>query len=443
MKRIYIFIASVISLIAMSVPASAYEPTVREDRVWHYEALYTLRDSTTALDGENYRFKGFVERNGKIYAPLVRDDTDTVALMRQESGKVYYFDSGENAESLLYDFDAREGDKFSIPACARNKSRVPERFEVTVKKTDSVIVDGKPARRLILTADGTINALTVIEGLGPLKGWIYLPMNDIYSSGLDRFDCELLRVADNQGKTVWRHTEISSVNIRPMLVEGRTWEYWNSGSFDYQNYVIRMSVNGDTTINNTGYKIINEYYHSNHNRCFMREEGGRVWKIGSAGIEELIYDFNMVKGESYSFNDAGITKKCAILSVSQTDVNGIGPCFIQNLLISSPDLEEEGEDITDNVTVMEMLGATSEGTLNNYGILLRATNGYRGTNLMKVYDADGTILYWNRTVGIESVETDASTSRNNPQKYDLMGREIKEPAPGTVYIQGGRKLIAR
>ncbi len=33
--------------------------------------------------------------------------------------------------------------------------------------------------------------------------------------------------------------------------------------------------------------------------------------------------------------------------------------------------------------------------------------------------------------------------RTDKRKYDLMGREIKEPAPGTVYIQGGRKLIAR
>lgn len=44
-------------------------------------------------------------------------------------------------------------------------------------------------------------------------------------------------------------------------------------------------------------------------------------------------------------------------------------------------------------------------------------------------------------VGVGTVEN--SDAISDMRKFDLMGREIAEPAPGTVYIQNGRKYVAR
>ena len=63
-----------------------------------------------------------------------------------------------------------------------------------------------------------------------------------------------------------------------------------------------------------------------------------------------------------------------------------------------------------------------------------------------VYDGEGNKIFgkWEYSVPANAGISDVIAPVNLDRKmYDLMGREIKEPAPGTVYIQGGRKLIAR
>ena len=65
--------------------------------------------------------------------------------------------------------------------------------------------------------------------------------------------------------------------------------------------------------------------------------------------------------------------------------------------------------------------------------------------LNRVYDNYGNVIYQGLKVdyptsGIASVEADG---RYDDRMYDMMGREIRNPLPGTVYIQRGRKYIAR
>ena len=62
-----------------------------------------------------------------------------------------------------------------------------------------------------------------------------------------------------------------------------------------------------------------------------------------------------------------------------------------------------------------------------------------------LYDLAGNVIFPGKnmqkpTTGIESIGADAKT----PGKlYDLMGREIRNPQRGTIYIQDGEKHIAR
>ena len=58
-----------------------------------------------------------------------------------------------------------------------------------------------------------------------------------------------------------------------------------------------------------------------------------------------------------------------------------------------------------------------------------------------VKDKDGTLLYdYQKYNGIESNIVD---NNSDGRMYDLMGREIREPQRGTVYIQDGRKKVQR
>ena len=43
--------------------------------------------------------------------------------------------------------------------------------------------------------------------------------------------------------------------------------------------------------------------------------------------------------------------------------------------------------------------------------------------------------------GVEGI--DADKADDDSRMFDLMGREIRNPLPGTIYIQGGKKFIAR
>lgn len=73
MKRIYILIASVISLIAISVRASAYEPTVREDRVWEYYSEYFSSVTMEVNQAwASFKFDGTADVNGKTYHKWVK-----------------------------------------------------------------------------------------------------------------------------------------------------------------------------------------------------------------------------------------------------------------------------------------------------------------------------------------------------------------------------------
>lgn len=58
-------------------------------------------------------------------------------------------------------------------------------------------------------------------------------------------------------------------------------------------------------------------------------------------------------------------------------------------------------------------------------------------------DTQGNVLFdikWLPQNSIPEIYSDGVSSRT---KYDLMGREIRSPQRGTIYIQDGEKRIAR
>ena len=66
--------------------------------------------------------------------------------------------------------------------------------------------------------------------------------------------------------------------------------------------------------------------------------------------------------------------------------------------------------------------------------------------LKEVLDGDGNVIFryedFGPTDAVEGIEDDCAPE-NDTRMFDLFGREIRDPQPGTIYVQGGRKFVAR
>ena len=66
--------------------------------------------------------------------------------------------------------------------------------------------------------------------------------------------------------------------------------------------------------------------------------------------------------------------------------------------------------------------------------------------LKEVLDGEGNVIFryedFGPTNAVEGIEDDCAAEADT-RMFDLFGREIRDPRPGTVYVRGGRKFVAR
>lgn len=97
---------------------------------------------------------------------------------------------------------------------------------------------------------------------------------------------------------------------------------------------------------------------------------------------------------------------------------------------------------------IEGIGVISGGTLTDaylYPYALPTCYCYSLTYLLRVSEQD-TIIYENSEVlpDVAALKhPDVANMDRGNKIYDLMGRDIRDPQPGTVYIRGGKKYVAR
>ena len=139
------------------------------------------------------------------------------------------------------------------------------------------------------------------------------------------------------------------------------------------------------------------------------------------------------------------SRKYSVEDVSETD--GMGKQYTLRNCAVSDFCNNKGPET--HVYVAEGIGNVGRGsflvpeTEARYHVVPNATYGEGFFN--NLYDLEGNVVYKGENVqkpssGIESVGADAKT----PGKlYDLMGREIRNPQRGTIYIRDGEKRIAR
>ncbi|MDE7350241.1 MAG: hypothetical protein K2N25_04185 [Muribaculaceae bacterium] len=207
-------------------------------------------------------------------------------------------------------------------------------------------------------------------------------------------------------------------------------------------------------------------------QAWMREENGKVYLLldgwepdpemysdSSSGLYEgLLYDFNAEDGSSYE----GISQYCRYENstglycegsylVTSVGTEAVGDEEVKcwNVRFSPKGQEELSPQV---FPIVEGIGIIDYGGLF-YLETFYMTSG--GSNFYNSFDCcmdlDGNILYpkdYNKELpggGLTSSVTEIGQEAvaEAAPLYDILGRRITEPAPGQLYIQDGKKHIAK
>ncbi len=251
------------------------------------------------------------------------------------------------------------------------------------------------------------------------------------------------------------------------LRKDRVWVYsvYESYTLSGGESLKDMEVRYDRTeeINGRPYLI----YTSSYGHEFaLREEHGKIFRhyfdesLDSGdekplpADEHLIYDFNLGKGDSFD----GIMTRLDVWDLERyPDYSTAETTYTiadtQALELSDVELKVQwlnGSYLNSNCEyrIVEGVGPFDLGMLAAmmYGPF-KAGVGYREheVDFERLEDMEGNVILTRedvenaiREARIREVQNGHPAS--NGKIYDLNGREIRNPEPGTVYIQGGRKM---
>lgn len=172
--------------------------------------------------------------------------------------------------------------------------------------------------------------------------------------------------------------------------------------------------------------------------------------------EYLLYDFNIEENGIYdgiSFvTGSAWNNRFAILNVSYVEIDGEE----YKKMYVCPEDELEYHETYDTPyssyqSIVEGIGAIGYGCLNYHEFIDWPLRLYAHNYFTCLYDMDGNVIYSEdpEYFGFEygsfaSVKNMAEDTGEVPAPlYDILGRRILAPAPGQLYIRGGKKHIAK
>ncbi|MDE7495268.1 MAG: hypothetical protein K2M67_00285, partial [Muribaculaceae bacterium] len=362
-----LFVIQLILLFSLSIFAQDTERDSKfnPEDTWEYRYAWWPKseygdDSTTFYDVHKLEMKVVdeVSLDGKTYYRMSwnRKDTPEVAdyhcfYLRVEDGAYYTYIpekycGGNNdvvpGEYLLYDFNMEEGNEYEVPYMLGeiywderdidNAFMGKVRFHVSKKYADE---DGRRVLEMKCEdVDGVEGKgllpynLKIVEGIGPMRcgnlAMFMFPFTTGWYSGLPTVDFEALFERD--GEEIY----ISDHDIEVGFCKERdyTWvyaEFDKYGNVSYRkmgfNYLLTdplRTQNPTTSYRRFGTLGVSnnpdgDWEKADFNRCYVREEDGKVWLYHTEGslhvlydvqvprLESLIYDFVAADGEELTF----------------------------------------------------------------------------------------------------------------------------------------------
>ncbi len=293
--------------------------TVCEGKTWNYCIENSGYGHIERIDDLGYHFDGTREADGHTYGVFRDGSGKEAALMRQEGGKVYrnlepylreHFNGDE--EAVLYDFGLKPGEEYISLGFVDNTLGLSSPVKLTVLSVDTIEVHGQKRIRQRIESElwNDKHTFTVVEGIGPDYGRLDAPQWGCRNTGFYTSIYHTVNVTDSDGNTVFTERDFGTRDYKPMLVEGRTWEYMFVREYN-QRYIHREVLRGTTErFGNTYHVLMNP--ETNDTIALMREDGGKVYMLmGRKGeiinldtlseertlfdesMETVVYDFSL------------------------------------------------------------------------------------------------------------------------------------------------------
>lgn len=234
-------------------------------------------------------------------------------------------------------------------------------------------------------------------------------------------------------------TMVAQGEYKEILKEGRTWLIRYAEYYGSDEEFFTYSVVGDTVAEGKTWKIIESSLRPNNTK-FAREENGRLYEYTGYNSEELMFDFNVQDGDTVYHETTpywklffGNYRKDAVFVIEKDIIDVKGVLYNRYKLNHASNGFRTGDCWIEGIGVSDII-AVSHYELYD-GEIFKFEACY--DNGECVFDVDD--FYKDPTV-ISAV----NASRSNPSLiYDLKGRVVTNPQPRMVYIQDGKKFLAK
>ena len=371
---------------------------------------------------------------------------------------------------------------FNLNECTRNP-----KYGLQIAKVDHILVNGEPRKRIAFEGNGGQNTYWV-EGIGASDG------NFIYSSIIDQptdGSSHRMLSCSQDNEVIFTYPEFASTagiprTYVPTIREDRVWCYWGHrgpnyddllhhihfpgtvevGGKTYRKGILFKTVKYDYVVDQNAYTVAEETDRS-VTMYYLREEDGKIYQLQHSDdtgypyrvtgslpenlnpddyCEGILYDWSLMEGDVFVPEidcDGGYYGDMVVEYGDNITVDG-EECRVMGFSSFPPFSVNE-------YPFIEGIGCTFNGTVGHYYFDMLAGGGGSDSvpeidsYLKCVYNGEGKLIYGEEVKladGVNDIITDKADD-TEAQVYDLMGRRVTNPLPGSVYVRNGRKFVGK
>ena len=426
-----------------------YHPFVENGKEWTMAYLGTVSPEYqhtfsyqqiklgSAIEVDGMTFKQIVSSSWQYDQDGPSNWKETNEYVGEADGKVYLYNQQTKNTIQVMDFTLKVGDTYRQTLTSDPNDGYWD-FVVTAVK-DTVIatsVDKTPRKCLYLSwSDSKETDDVWIEGIGSLYEGVQGAYGRMKTGAIS-----MLRICKADEQTLYEA-------YHPFLKEGKTWnyqEYYHNLLDDEQwSKDVSYVINGTTEIDGKSYYKTyriseegSEYY------CALREEDRKVWQYTSDDGDQLLYDFGMSIGDSYTPSDEPIRYQL-------TDIKPMRFQYYQLLNVLHYDVSEQYDptepyEYIGPEQIVEGVGCRKGWNFMELYALVPYNGILHGENFLSCYEdarciftADDFNLYETQTKEIEVIND--NKAENKKGIYNLQGQRIRHLQKG-LNIVNGRKV---
>ena len=426
-----------------------YLPFVENGKEWTMAYLGTVSpEYQHTFSYQQIKLGSAIEVDGMTFKQIVKSSwqydqdgpsnwKETNEYVGEADGKVYLYNQQTKNTIQVMDFTLKVGDTYRQTLTGDPNDGYWD-FVVTAVK-DTVIAtsaDKSPRKCLYLSwSDSKETDDVWIEGIGSLYGGVQGAYGRMKTGAIS-----MLRICKADEQTLYEA-------YHPFLKEGKTWNYqeYYHNLWDDEQWTKDVSyvINGTTEIDGkTYYKMYRISEEGSKYYCALREEDRKVWQYTSDDGDQLLYDFGMSVGDSYTPSDEPIRYQL-------TDIKPMRFQYYQLLNVLHYDVSEQ-DDPTEPYEyigpeqIVEGVGCEKGWNIMEIYALVPYNGILHGENFLSCYEdgkciftADDFNLYETQTKEIEVIND--NKAENKKGIYNLQGQRIRHLQKG-LNIVNGRKV---